>query len=214
MTLEELIERVKEAVEDDDFDDRIIDWLNRGVLLIAGGIRRNDSSVLTQPLPGLYEIGTVSTSSTCKVDLPVDYQRDLVFAVDAGGRQLQINDSFIRFAQTYPAMNTVGTINELAVKGKVLYYQGIPEASEDITIHYHRYPVDMVAGSDEPEGIPEHLHDALLVSYACKEIFALKESGVDNSNFSTMKYEQKFSAALDALEASIAADAPPFSFFA
>lgn len=215
MTLDELIDRVDRIVQDDNFDEtEITKYLNRGVLQIARGVRRPDSSILTPPLPMLFEIGTVSTTTTFKVDLPVDYQRDLVFAADSIGRELAINDSFQEFVKTYPALNTEGTLNALAVKGRVLYYQGIPEDSEAITIHYHRYPVEMIVGSDEPDGIPEDLQDELLVNYACKEIYAIKEQGIDGSSFNTNKHEQKFQIAVEALSASIAADAPPFSFFA
>jgi len=214
-TLEQLVDEVSRIIQDSSFDDATIaDYLNRGMLEIAGGIKRPDSSILTQPLPLLYEIGTVATNTTAHADLPSDYQRDVVFATDEDGRELSIYDSFIEFAKTYPGMATEGALNVLAVKGRTLYYQNIPETSENITIHYHRYPVDMTADDDEPDGIPPELHSPLLVNFACKEIFSLIEDGMDGKMPNTQKFEAKFQAAMDRLEASIAADAPPFSFFA
>ena len=213
-TLSELRSQVSTIIQDSSFDNSTIDgYLNRGMLEIAGGIRRPDSSVLTMPLPELFEIGTVATDTTTfKVSLPVDYQRDVVMAVDEDGRELSIYDSFMEFARIYPGMAATGTINAVAVKGRYLYYQGVPTASEDITIHYHRYPVDMVADADEPDGIPKNLHIPLLVNFACKEIYSLIEDGMDGKMPNTAKYEAKFMAALEMLEASIPADAEPFSF--
>jgi hypothetical protein len=214
MNLDEMVERIVKIVQDDDFDeDTITAYLNRGMLVIAGGVRRPDSSVLTQPLPLLFTIGTVATTTTFKASLPATYQRDVVFAIDSLGRELPIYDSFIEYSQTYGLMTSAGALNSVAIKGRDLYYQNIPAASELITIHFHRYPVDMVAGTDTPDGLPPNFHE-ILVDYACREISTLKEDGIDGSNFNTMKYEQRFQRGLDALEASIAAEAAPFRFFA
>lgn len=214
MNLEVLTERVDKIVQDNDFDsDAIAVYLNRGMLEIAGGMKRPDSSVLTQPLPLLFTVGTVATTTTFKASLPVTYQRDLVFAIDYLGRELSIYDSFVEFSKVYRLMNAVGAVNAVAVKGRDLYYQNIPAVSELIMVHFHRYPVDMVSSTDVPDGLPPSFHD-MLVSYACKEIYSIIEDGVDGKMVNTMKYEQKFQRSLDSLEASIAAEAAPFSFFA
>lgn len=213
MNLDKLIQQVDRITQDSDFDSTAItDYLNRGMLEIAGGIRRADSSTITQPLPNLFIVGTVSTTDTFKVSLPVDYHRDVVFAVDYLGRELPIYDSFIEFMKVYPALNATGTVNALAIKGRDLYYQGIPDTVQTITLHYHRYPVDMVDGEDEPDGLPSNFHN-ILVDYACKEFFTMVEDGIDGKNINTMKYEQRFQRGLEALEASIAAEAAPFSYF-
>lgn len=212
-TLSELRYEVSKIIQDSSFNDDTIDsYLNRGMLEIAGGIRRPDSSVITMPLPQLFEIGTITTTATFKTSLPVDYQRDVVMAIDKYNRIIPIYDSFMEFARVYPGMIATGAINAIAVKGREIYYQGVPASPENITIHYHRYPVDMIGDNDEPDGIPKNLHIPLLVNFACKEIYSLIEDGMDGAMPNTAKYEAKFMAALDRLEASISADAEPFSF--
>lgn len=214
MNLDELVEKANFILKDTDFDeDAITTYLNRGMLEIAGGMRRPDSSVLTQPLPMLFTIGTVATTTTYKASLPVTYQRDCVFAIDSLGRELSIYDSFMEYSKGYGLMTATGVLNAVAIKGRDLYYQNIPAVSELITIHFHRYPVDMVAGTDTPDGLPTNLHD-MLVDYACKEIFNIIEEGLDGKMVNTIKYEQRFQRGLDKLDASIAAEAAPFSFFA
>lgn len=214
MNLDTLVEQADKIIQDDDFDgDTITSYLNRGMLEIAGGIRRVDSSVLSQPLPELYVVGAVTTTDICKASLPILYQRDAVFAVDSLGRELTIYDSFIEFAKTYPLMTSTGSLNALAIKGRDLYYQNIPLLPEIITIHYHRYPEDMTVGDDVPDGLPVHFHN-LLVDYVCKEFFNIIEDGINDKNVNSIKYEMRFQKGLDALDASIAADAPPFRFFA
>ena len=215
MDLSEMVDRVDRIVDDDDFDeDEITKYLNRGILQVAGGIRRADSSVLTQPLPLLFKIGTVSTGSGNTVALPVDYQRDLVFAMDSVGRELPIYDSFIKYMETYRNLTMPGILNGLAVKGRTLYYQFGPATPELITIHYHRYPVEMTQDTDVPDGIPSEFHESVVVNYALKEIYTIKEDGIDGNPLNTMKYEKRFQLGIDTLEAHIASDASTFSFFA
>lgn len=216
-TLETLIARVKRIIQDPGFsDDEITEYLNEGLQKVAGGMRRPDSSTLTQPLPWLYEVDDVMTTTTYQVQLPTDYQRDVVAAiVDRSGYkvELSIYDSFQEFVSVYPGLNLAGDVNAIAVKGRYLCYQWVPATSTAITVHYHRYPEYMSQNTDEPDGLPDFLHIPILVNYACKEIFSIIEDGIDGSAFNTTKYTQRFWDAMLDLEAAIAAEAPPFSFF-
>lgn len=214
MNLEQLVARVDKIVDDSTYfdSDEITSILNQGVLRISGGLKRSDSisSVLTVPLPDLFTITTVTTNATNNVQMPATYQRSLVFASNGAGQELPIYDSFQEFTQVWPRLNYVGSVNGLAVQGKTLYYQGIPTLFDDLTLHFYRYPVEMVDTEDVPDGIPVEFHESLLVNYACREIYTIKEDGIDGGNFNTKKYDDRFQKALMELDATIPSYGAPF----
>jgi hypothetical protein len=212
MILSEMVDSVKAVIQDSFFDDDyIIGVINRGMLRVSGGMKRPDSFMTTQPLPDLYTIGTVVTTTTNKVILPTNYQRALVLASNAYRAQLQIYDSFQEFAMVYPQMDFTGPVYHLGVKGRYLYYQGIPTIPETITIHYHRYPAIMASDNDEPDGLPPGFHYQILVNFACAEIYRLKEDGIDGNDFNTQRYTNLLNLALIELDATLPADGQFFT---
>lgn len=215
MTLGEMVTRVLKIIENDKhFDeDEIIGLLNRAVLRVAGGILRPGTQGLTFPLPDLFKIGSVDTTIANSVAMPSDYQRGLCFVANSNGQEIQIYDSFQQFAQVWPLMSYAAPVNGVCIQGKILYYQGIPSTQDTLTLHYYRYPEDMTSDASLPDGIPIEYHEELLVSYAAKEIYSLKEDGVDGSAFNTKKYEDRFNKALLELDNSIPSYAAPVRFF-
>jgi len=206
--LEYLIAKVDKITQDTGFStDDITDALNNAMNIIAGGIQRPDSSMLTSPLPMLYSISTVTAlTTTYKVVMPSDYQRDMVLVIDSDGREITLFDSFMDFMRTYPGLDESGTsVSGVAIKGGYLYYQPIPTVAEVLTVHYHRLPVDMVATTDVPDGIPVQYYD-LLVYHAIKEFFATIEDGLDGAMPNSDKWDNKLMQMLMRMEASIPND--------
>lgn len=213
MNLSELVEAVVKVVQDDDFDEEyIVKLLNRGMLRIAGGMKRPDSFTLTQPLPDLYTVATIATVTTTNhVALPVNYQRALVLACNSTGSEIGIHDSFHEFSKIYPLGSYPGAVYNIGVKGRSLYYYGVPSVAETITIHYHRYPEEMSSDNDEPDGLPPEFHHSLLVNFSCAEIERLKEDGIDGNEFNTKRYSDLFQLGLLELDASLPADGMVFT---
>jgi len=164
-TFEELISKVNVLVDDTNVATLLGGFINQGVSEIAGGmpslldgIADPLPNVLTPPLPELFTIGTVATSTSAAfVNMPDNFQRDLQLVVSSTGSEIDIADSFIDFVETYPLLNKSGRISEAIEHGKKLYYQGIPTSSELITLHYYRKPIAMVVDADTPDGISDHL---------------------------------------------------------
>lgn len=206
-TLEDLRDRVSNIILDSQFTDDMIDgYLNDGVLEIAGGLDSAFGDFITPPLPNLFTIETVETGSNAYVSMPDTFQRDLVFVADSKAIEINISNSWIEFMESNPLLSRTGTIYEVVEQAGSLYYQGIPTDPEELTVHFYRFPVDMVEDGDTPDGIPTHLQKQLLVNYACKEIFALIEDGIEGQQVNTMKYLALFQKALRTLEMSIPAD--------
>ena len=199
---EELKAKVDDILEDSSINSGSL--INRGVTEIAGGMLSTLGDWITPPLPGLFTIGTITTSTTSAyVNMPDDFQRNLQLAVRATGQQIDISNSFIEFSETYPLLNRSGIISEVIEHGNQFYYQGIPTASEIVTLHFYRMPLEMVHNKEYPDGIPEHLHESLLVNYAAWKGSELIEDGIEGETPNTLKYMNYFMSALRTLELSI-----------
>ena len=206
-TFGELQERVAMLVMDDSLEAMLSSLINQGVNEIAGGMQSALGDWTTPPLPDLFTIGTVDTStSVAYVNMPTNFQRDLQLVVRSTGQEVNIANSFIEFTETYPALDKTGIISEAAEQGGKFYYQGIPSVSESVTLHYYRRPVDMVDNDDTPDGIPLHLQFSLLVNYAAWKAYEFIEDGIEGETPNTQKYMGLFLSALRTLELSVPYD--------
>ncbi len=60
----------------------------------------------------------------------------------------------------------VGDVESVAIEGNYLSYRLLPKNTQTINIKYYRKPVMPIdIAGNIPEGIPEHLHQIILVNY-------------------------------------------------
>jgi len=203
-TFKELIDRTRSLVNGPAVQDIIPALINQGVDEIAGGMLSNIADIIIPPLPELFTIGEVTTSRTkAFVDMPYNFQRTLQFAALEKGSEVDIAHSFIEFTETDPSLSKNGSVNEVVEHGRKLYYLNIPIKAEKITIHYYRYPVEMAEDDHEPDGIPYHMHWALLVNFAAWKANEFIEDGLEGETPNTLKYKSFFLEALRTLELTI-----------
>ena len=168
-------------------------------IVAAGTITLQAADSLTAELAG----ESVTIRSPC-VALPTDYNRGLALVSSVSqGNRIRIYTSHHKLLRRFPLLDQAGDVQFVAVKGAYLYYQPMPSTAEALTLHYHRDPTAMSASNSEPDGIPSHLHDRLLVNYAAKEILGLIEQAVKGKTLRTEKYEEKFQRAMADLVAFI-----------
>jgi len=205
-TLVNLRSQIKEILHTSIFtDSEITARLNLGVNLIAAGLPSSFGEIKTPPLPDLFSIATVDTVlSTAYASMPATYQRSLQFVADSSGREIDVYNSMIEFAEDNPLMDRDGSVDGVIEQGGRLYYQGIPTSVETLTLHFFRLPVDMSSDSESPDGLPDHLAEPLLVNYVCKELFQLLRD--KNSPDRVIWHTQLFNQYMRALEISIPAD--------
>jgi hypothetical protein len=91
-------------------------------------------------------------------------------------------------------VDRVGQVVDVVVQGAELLYQGA--AVDTLTLRFYAAPT-----SDEPDELPTHLQKALLVNYACMEIYNLIEDGVEGAKTNTQAYERRYQRALSQLAA-------------
>lgn len=208
MRLSELISKVQSVVQDGAWTDvQITTLLNQGYLRVASGQMIAGKYQLTPPLPFLYTVSTVNTNlNSGVVELPDDFNRELVLVVNADDEKIKIINSFIEFTQNYGRALNAGKVFVCSRHGKNLLYRDIPETAETLTVHYYVVPELMSSSSSEPEAIPESLQESLLVSFACKEIFAQIEDGIEGQKINTAYWLNQWNQALYELEIVVGVD--------
>jgi len=217
-TLSDLVSAIDEIIDDAKYTEQIIvKRINSAVREIAGGIRMPDNSI-SPPLPDLFAMGTVSTSTTLPyVSLPADYQRKVTLVYDGTNFKIEPPSggdyySFALFMRNASRMDLgeAGSVYAVAVKGSKLYYQGIPAASATLGVHYYRKPVNMEADADVPDGIPDHLAERLIKYYVIKCIYGdMIEAGVNEPAKGFQYHEAQFYQAMTDLCDFIGIDAIP-----
>jgi hypothetical protein len=221
-TLGELITEIQRIMQDNDAypPDVLIPKINETVTMIAAGVRMPDG-MTSPPLPELFDSDTVDTATDAAyVSLPTDYQRNLHMVADDSGDRLACPTggdyySFRLFLNRIleKDLTESGSIYLVCVKGLRLYYQGIPTASETLTLHFYRKPVDMAANDDTPDGIPDHLQMRLVKHGVCKELFGEAIEDGENSSGRGMQYHSgKFYEAMTELIDYVGIDEEPIYF--
>lgn len=173
----------------------IATWINAAVTAIAAGIRM-PTGVISPPLPDLLDHDTVSTvTDEAYKALPSDYQRSVIMVADSNGAQLSPPEgggyySFGQFMEKAGKkdISGSGSIFMVCVHGKSLYYQNIPDESEDLTVYFYRAPTDMSEDTDTVDGLPDHLASRLIKHWVAKEIFGEGLEDSDESPQYGVKY--------------------------
>ncbi|MCK4817747.1 hypothetical protein KA005_18400 [bacterium] len=214
-TLSQLTSAIESVIQDDSYDD-LTDRINDAIDNMAGGIRMPDGS--TSPtLPDLYTAITVVTTVEAYANLPANYQRGVFYVVDSSGDRITPVDggnyySFMLFLNQCHKkdLTETGQVTRVCVKGRKIYYQGIPSTPVNLTVSYFKTPDTLVSENDEPEGIPTHLQMRLIKHYVCKEIFGEGlEDGAEARGVGTNYHTNKFFEAMVDLIDFIGIDAEP-----
>lgn len=202
MNTTELVTRVKEVVKDGSFSDSdILGHLNKCLQDVA----------YEHCLPGLDETDELSLAvGDDSVALPDDFSHDLWHVEPlTKTKRINIHASLKSLQRIYDDSDTGGTITDAAQDGVKLHVRPIPTRAQDVRVHYYRAPEPLVLADPEatpsipanaPEGIPAHLHDPLLVSYAAWQIYSIIEDGVDGAKVNTNYWQAQYFGALKKLQ--------------
>ena len=202
-TLTDLTSKISNIIQDSSVTD-ITSRINGCISMIAGGVRLPNGQI-SPPLPELYSTDTVTTATDAAyVSLPATYQRNVFMIADDSGDRLYPPSggdyySFMLFLNRLSEkdLSETGSIYRVVIKGRNIYYQGIPTAEEDLTLHFYRKPVDITDGDEEPDGIPDHLQERLIKHYVCGNVFG--EAIEDGMTSQKMGYEYHMSRFYEAM---------------
>lgn len=225
-TLAGIVAKIIALVNDSYYTETIVVGIvNQLLLEIAGGFKIEDKRGglrFTPPLPDLLQITTVSTLTSPTggyvVAMPTTYQRNLFAVYNASGQKFKPCRTWEEFIAPNPLLNTAGAVRRCVVMGRSLYFQDIPATAETLTLHFYRYPVacslavttPTPIAAVEPEGLPLHLVEPLLLNGACHRIYDQIEDGTEGNKTSTIHYGGLFDSALLTLERAIPVNGESF----
>jgi hypothetical protein len=194
MTTYELVTLVQRAVKDGSFSEQeIVDLLNEALMAVS----------FEFCLPELEATEEISFAvGDDSVALPDDYHHDLwhIEPLTRPGR-INIHTSLRSLQRIYRDTDTGNGIKDAAVDGLTLHVRPVVGETQDVRVHYYRTPEALHMGDmtatpatqpNSPEGIPAHLHSALLVNYAAARLFDIIEDGIDGGKNNTRRYEEKY----------------------
>lgn len=197
MLTKDILTEVEDVVQDASFTRAtLLGYLNQSLLEVAAEVR----------LPDLMDSDTVDTATdAAKKPMPTNYHRDPfhIYSVTqertiAKGRRIK---DFNRFLARNPGLDKSGQVFDAAVKGSSLYYQGIPASSETLRVHYYRKPATLVDDdTSEPEGVPVHLHQAVLVPLTAAKVFNKIEDGVEEQRHAFDSQMAQYGVGLQAMK--------------
>jgi len=171
--------------------------INEALRVVATGVIVGEGAMITPPLPDLYETATLAATAAGAgiVDMPLDFNRDLIQVINAAGDNVAIDYSFKRFLLKNFEKNT-GSVISCSRHGDSFYYRDIPTVTEDLTIHYYRNPTELTDDTDTPTVLPETLHRPVLIGYPCSEIFKQIEDGMEGTKVSSEFWANEFKMGL------------------
>lgn len=194
MNTTELITNVQRAVKDGSFSEsEILALLNEALLAVA-------FEFCLPELEATEELSFLDGDDLS--DLPDDYHHDLwhIEPLDKT-EKVNIHTSLHSLQRIYKDTDTGSTIQDAAVDGLTLHVRPILSEARDVRVHYYRVPETLVladpdaspsVAANSPEGIPAHLHNALLVNYVAAKLFDIIEDGIDGGKNNTRRYEEKY----------------------
>jgi len=182
--LAELIVSVKGVIQDTSYSiSDIITRLNDAVEAVTAGVFMPNRRDVSPPLPELYQSDIIATTVNAYADLPATYQRGLFYVLDSSGEKVGMPRGgnyydFMLFLNNSDKrdLTETGAVHTACVKGTMLYYQGIPSSSADLTVMFYRKPVDMA--------IDQAVYNSTTISFAAAT-GNISDSGSGLASFTT-----------------------------
>jgi len=164
MTQAELIAKIKATLTEFPAVDSIfLEDLNKGLQKLAREFF----------MPDLMDSDTVTVTGgdTGIEALPADFSHSVYEATSTTNDEepVLIYRSIKSLHKDYTTTEAkVGRIEGVAEAGSNLYALPVPEDDEALLIRFYRVPATLAGDSDEPEGIPDHLQEDLLVGWVVR----------------------------------------------
>jgi hypothetical protein len=206
MKAEDLIPKIDWIIQDTSYTpSNILGRINKGIGRVAALVDLPD-------LKTSYGINT--STSAAFVALPSDYLRKVFYIVSTNqDREVTLYESWIKFLKKYRLLDETGSVIDACVRGRSLYYQGIPATSDILVTHYIRKPAVMADEDDEPDGIPDYLQEDLLVNFVCWDIFSDLEDEESGRTPNTDKHQKRFLGAIAELREYVGPEDGPPSYY-
>lgn len=193
MKVSELRSKVQDAIQDDSFTDEfILDSFNKCHGELASIYTLPDLMTHTEIICPVGEF---------KTSLPDTFLKGLDFAYNLTRKEkVNVVKALTTFLAKFPSLDLGPPVDTVCAQGKTMFFQGVPVTEETLRVFFIRNPETMIMETDEPEAVPEHLHEDLFVNYGCAACFNLIEDGMEGAKINFNKYTSLYQQAQVKLE--------------
>jgi hypothetical protein len=152
-------------------------------------------------IPSLKKMTTVTTDvSHAWLNMPEGFSGRLRYVGNSDGKLNILSGGLEELVETFPLLDQVGDVTDVALQGTLLYYQGIPSVASDLVVLYYEDVDVMEADDDTPVHLPEYLHIDLLVNHAAWKEYSKIEDGIEGIQVNVMKYQGLYKDAKDKMQ--------------
>ena len=165
MRIEEIRNEVIHIIQDSSYDpDSVTGYINQALKYCAGVVDIPD-------LKRVFTVATIADQAYIPLGDYIDSYGGRVRMVKYDGSELTIYSALEHLLQNYDDLETEGDIEAVALEGRNLWYQYIPETPVNLLIVCYIYPEPLSRDEPIPEWMPEHLHYEILVNGAASYIW-------------------------------------------
>ena len=193
MEVDAVVTEVEGIIQDTTYDATwIIRKFNEVLTLVATLCR----------IPGLQAVATVNVrANTMMIAMPKTYLHDLYLVTTATYPQGVLVAPNLKELIKNSDTQQTGSVQMVAVDGKILNFRPIPEVAEELACHFYATPKELSAGDTFPDYIPPILQKEIFQNYALKEAYLQIEDGIDGVMLNTQKYNGLATSAIASLVA-------------
>lgn len=195
----ELVSDVLEIVQEASVTPgRVTKLLNEGLAFVA-------SKVLLPELESKGVIDTVAGSYYANIPTDWNFGRNLYSARTTEGH-IRVLPSIAHLLEKQGVdldILTYGKLKYITTKGAQLVYTYCPSEVTTIFCKFYKKPTKLIAETDIPSCLPEHIQNPLLVNYALMNAYDLKEDGAEGLKVNTGHHKTLFYEALESFDVSV-----------
>lgn len=195
MQFSEMIQEVKNIIQDDTFDDSVAGYINEAFLQASGRIN----------IPDLKRVGIATTISdqmfTSLAGISDGFSGRLSKVLSTTIQRFNsVEDLMSHILTSQRELTEVGSVEYVALEGKTLWYFPSPSTEEEIPCILFTNPTILEEDEDTPDFIPEICHRNIGVHGAAFLAYTQIEDGIDGEKVNSAYHYSLFEKGINSLQ--------------
>jgi hypothetical protein len=194
MQFSEMVQEVKNIIQDSSFDDSVPGYVNEAFLQASGRIN----------IPDLKRIGVTTTITdqmyVSLAGLPDGFGGRLSKILNNDIQRYRCLEDLMSFILTNERLiDEVGTVEAVALEGKTLWYFPTPAVETDMSCILYSNPKLLEDDEDIPLAFPEQCHRNIGVHGAAFVAYGIIEDGIEGDKVNTNYHFTMFEKGIQTL---------------
>lgn len=187
MLLSEIVQEVKNIVQDSTFDNAIVGYVNEAFLQASGRVNLPDLKRIgiAATVPGLQYVSLAGIANGFNGRLSKLLSTTIL-------RFKSLEDLVSWVSDQSRDLSEVGAVEAVALEGKTLWYFPSPATTESIMCVLFSNPTQLAEDEDTPSEFPEVCHRNIGVHGAAYQAFQIIEDGIESDKINTTYHLQMF----------------------